>query len=185
MSLQGPSRADLLAAVASALQTANTLAGSNVFIRRAWSLTENQCPAILISAPLETKHSLSRSLCSAPTFDTDVSIALSLRTAAKANASGSNTADALLDQLCAQVENVLMTASGIASMVQGIGDIHTQYSVTADGAPVLGEASIIAAYVLRQQFWPDDAVPLTEIDADMLDQGGNHIPLFDAPIAQS
>jgi hypothetical protein len=183
VSLLGSARTDLLMAVISALNAAGTLAGSNVFSRRIWSLTENQYPAILVSAPLETKHSLSRSLSGAATFDTEVSIALSLRIAGKPSSSGSITVDTHLDLLCAQVENVLMTDPGIISLIQGFGDVHTQYTVTAEGAPVLGDASIVAAYVLRQQFWPDNAVPLTEIDVSWLTKSDVEQALFKVPIA--
>lgn len=184
MSLSGPSRAMLLDAVVAALAGAGTLAGDRVFKRRWMPLIEAQCPGILVSAPMELKRSQSAALCGPATYFTEVSIALSLRTVAKATASGGAAADALLDQLCAQVEDVLATAPGILALIQGFGDVHTQYAVSAEGAPVLGEASIVAQYTLFQQFQPDGGIPLTDV-AGFDDPGfAPAHQLFDAPIPQ-
>lgn len=184
MSLQGPSRADVLMAAVAALQAAGTLAKANVFARRAWSARPDQYPAIFASAPLETKASQSRSLAGAPTFDASVTISLVLRTTGKPGPTGLSEADAQLDRLCAQVEDAVLTDPGILALVQGIGDVVTQYAVDANGAQLLGEASILVTYVVRQQFRPNGGEALTDIVATRPGPSGAPFPLFDLPIPQ-
>lgn len=191
MALFGPSRADLRASVVTALIGANTLAGASVRDTRFWSSTTAQYPAINVSTPVESKQNLSQSIQGAPKFDTDVTVALSLRTKSPAPAGGQNSqAQADLETLVTQAEQCLLCGLGLLGLVQNIREVHTQFTVTAEGAPVLGEASILFVCTIRQRYDPDGAVPLVSIEVNPPDiTSGSDLPLpvpiFEIPIAQS
>ena len=168
----GISRDQLRDAVVAGLAAAGTLAGVRVFGNRFMPLQASQYPVILVATPLEVKELLSAVTQGAPKFRTVVTLAIVLRTASPTPAPSAPSrpqADAELQTLVNQVEQALLCTEILLSRIEAITSVALQYTVTGEGKPVLGEATMIFACQVFQAYGPDGAVPLLAIEGHHTD----------------
>ncbi|MGR2678724.1 hypothetical protein [Chromobacterium haemolyticum] len=162
-------RTQLRNAVVAALQAANTLAGQKVYAPRDLPVTPPGMPLILVQTPMERKQG--RGPVGAPQFLTTATVAVN----ARVSAASAGQVESLLDTLCDQIENAVLTNSAVLRMVQQVLAVETEIEVSAQQRDHLGEAWMRFDFEYPELFALPVTQPLTDINGTAIATTGNGV----------
>ncbi|MGC0155029.1 hypothetical protein ACPRNU_21430 [Chromobacterium vaccinii] len=150
-------RTQLRSAVVAALQAANTLAGQKVYVPRDFPTTPPGMPLILVQTPMERKQG--RGPLGAPQFLTTATVAVNARVAGAT----AGQVESLLDTLCDQIENAVLTDYAVLRMAQQVLAVETEIEVTGQQREHLGEAWMRFDFEYPEVFEPSINQPLINV----------------------
>ncbi len=180
-------RAQLRQAALAALQAASDrgdlLPGVTIDSPGDWNTPPERLPAILLRCGDENKTSMGKTV---PNFTTSVALELS----ARLQAATADEAQDQIEQLGAQIEQVLFTDYALNSLVQQFARVQTATQVTADGRQHIGGILMRVTLEVFEVFQPapTQALDSIGIHADLaapFDPSGTYQPSTDAPPYQS
>ena len=148
-------RVELREAAKTALVSANTLAGPNVFTARDWPIAITSLPAIYLQVPVDHADSDGRSQ---PSFTRIASLMVVAYVSYGSPDQGENA----LDVLTEQIELSIMQDVTLQGMIQQVVQMHTELVLDATKADQVGEARMRFDLEFTETY-PLPGVPLTEI----------------------
>lgn len=173
-------RTQLREAIITALTSAGTNAGQNIFWARTWPTDASEYPAILIYTPRSRKESV---VVGPAEFTTTATFSIQ----ARVEEADDQTALASIENIEDQIEQALFTNVALVALIQRFPNVDTKIDVNAKGRRYLGELEMEVDLEFFEAFDPiQNAVALTSVGlhADMdapYDPNGTYTPSPDAP----